>query len=402
MQVRHCQIVKLILCFCLFFLLISWRSNIFFKERITSFEDCQQYLQEHLGRSVSRNLSDQHQQDFQDATEQPLTVHMGAVSYGAEYAMLVIVTIKTILLLTDANLHWYVFTTDNATEIIMSDVTQWPESFRSRLMVSEVPLTCDKWHMYFNNKTRPLRGMAIKPCVLTGIEHSIVKDYTDKMIFIDLDTFIVDDIVHLWNRISMFTEDHIMSLDRADFRYIMLGYSKYSYDLRYGINSGVVLINLKHMAGFNFEDKYIECSKQKVYYTINETDSIYNKDDQNVLNVLFYKYPYKILPLSCNWNYRISMDHTCEPGHSKNCDESISQGVSLIHSYSGSRYFLKTDYAAVYNCTQMIDLDYVDDAVRCLHRGIASFKTNRVKVCLFQVNNLRPLETALKKHHPNV
>ena len=332
-------------------------------------------------------------------TDNPPTIHIGAVSFGQKYAEIVLKNIQFSLLLTTANIQWYVFTIDNATDIIEAGIQSWPDNFKRRVSVVNIPLVCTKWKEHI--KAKVLRGVALKPCVISDFENTVLKDHTDKFIFIDLDTFIMDDLMHLWNYFSIFTSDHIMSLARADFRYLLLKYSQYSYDQRYGINTGVILVNFKNMAGFDFEERYIGCSKEEIYFESNETRDIGKKDDQNILNVLFYKYPYKILPLGCNWNYRGSMDLECTAGSTKNCDEAISQGVSLIHTYSDT-YLSNSHYSAVYKCSVDLDLNNVNETVRCLHAGIQTFKKGREKKCSLHVNNLGPLERALNRLYPGI
>ena len=402
---KYIQKTKLVIFVCSCYLFLEWQRYRYSEKKSKSLVDStaqhQKLFHDAINTTTSDNFNANLQNEFEDTKEAPVTVHMGAVSYGKKYGLAVLAAIKLILLLTDASLQWYVFTNDNTTEIITSGVNLWPDSFKNRLTVTEVPLHCNKWMVYFNN-SYPLKGMALKQCVFTGIQYSFVRNYTDKLIFVDLDTYIFDDIIHLWNWFSLFTEDHIMALARADHRYLTLGYSQYTYDQRYGINSGVVLMHLKRMADFNFEDKYIHCSKLKHYYRNPHTKNINSKDDQNVLSLLFFKYPHMVLPLSCNWNYRPSMDATCDPGDTFNCDEAISQGVSIIHAYGSSHFFLRTNFVVVYNCTQTMNLYDVDETVRCLHAGITFYKNKRREKCQLHMNNLRPLETALKKHHSHI
>ena len=326
--------------------------------------------------------------------DKSVTVHMGAVTYGEVYVNKTLHIIQTTLLLTEANLQWYVFTTDDSADIILNSTKEWPDYLKTRLTVIKPALHCLKWMNHVGSFH--LGGIHIKQCVFSGIENMNLTKYTDKMIFVDLDIFVVDNIVLLWNHFHIFDDQHVMAMSRADLRYIKLKYSHYMYDRVYGANSGVILIHLGHLSGFNFEEKYIQYAKERKYYQNGETENIKMNDDQNVLNVLFYKHPYKLLTLGCKWNYRGSMDATCSPGNTFHCDEATSQGVSLIHAYSDT-FFTRSHYAAVYNCTIALHLRRVEDTIKCMRKGIEYFKLKRNRSCPLHLINLKPLEIALNK-----
>ena len=373
------KLLRLLYFLCFFSIVIYW---LFWPNMENGTEH---FIQKHNSEGISEHMS-----SFP-------TVHMGAVTTGEKFADKSLQLIKNILLFTRASLHWYVFTTDASAEFMMNMTESWPDAFKKRLLIIKPTLGCSKWCDYIHDYHPS--GSHLKECVFSGIENMNLTSHTNKLIFVDLDIFVVDDIINLWNFFPIFNDHHIMAMSRADLRYFMSNYSQYMFDKLYGANTGVILMFLSHIPGFNFEEKYIEASKDHTYYEKNPERPIRHIDDQNIMNAVFYKYPHKLLTLGCKWNYRGSMDHICSPGHPFHCNEANSQGVSLIHAYSDA-FFPKSHYSGVYNCVLNLDMSRVEDTVQCIRKGIEYFKFQRNRSCQVQLNNLQPLELTLDKYYP--
>ena len=333
---------------------------------------------------------------FRDMMEEKhaTVLHIAAVTYGIRYVYHTVNIIKMILLLTESDIQWYVFTTDDSHIHINELIEKWPGEYSRRVKVLEAPMICDEWLAYRNVSLNRLHGMGIKPCVFCSFDKTIIKDYTEKFIYLDLDILPVDDFSRAWGIFRTFGEEQIMGMSRADIRYIRKNFTV--YDARYGLNSGVIFVNLKHMANLNFENKYVQCAKEKYHYDY--ILGVGPNDDQDVLNVYFYKYPYQAVPVGCNWNYRKSMEK-CIPGDLYNCDEAKHQGVSIIHA-TVPNLLEGGHFNALYNCSLEIDLTNIKDTIACFQDGISYFYTNRNRTCKHHEHYLRPFETILARKYP--
>ena len=317
------------------------------------------------------------------------TVHIATISYGTKYVNYSLRLMKNILLLSKASsIMWHVFTTDDSVRRMNHKISFWPLEYSKRICVKQASLVCDQWLMYHGVKAEELIGHKIKACMMYGWEYTSIKNFTDHIIYIDLDVIVIDDILNMWRLFDNFGTKHIMSLSRADYRYVHHPNFTETHDGLFGLNAGVIMIHLKHLSRVDFAERYLSCSKEDVY-----PDGIHNTDDQDVLNVYFSKYPDQILPLGCNWNYRLMMEW-CSTLNIHACIEGQKQGLSLLHA---ARLILLTEshFTPVYNCVLDIDLRHTSNTMECLKEAVHQFKTARYNLCQKQEYFLRPVEIVL-------
>ena len=327
--------------------------------------------------------------EVRDTKPKPI-LHLASVTTGYAYVVHTLNVMKVMLLLTEADIHCYVFTTDNSTQQLTSEVARWPYKYRQRISITFTPMMCNQLLQFHGLKSpKSLKSKSIKQCAFCSFDKPSIRNFTDKFIFLDVDILPVDDLVRAWGIFSTFNDEQIMGMSRADTRYIKTTFP--TYDARYGLNSGVIFVNLKNMVRFDFEAEYVQCA--------NEMDNYEHikgaEGDQNILNIYFYKYPYQAVPVGCNWNYRASME-ICEPGNPYNCDEAKPLGVSIIHATRDS-LLEKGHFSALYNCSLKIDLENVNQTLKCFKEGISYFNRRINQTCKHHVHYLRPLEITLQK-----
>lgn len=97
---------------------------------------------------------------------------------------------------------------------------------------------------------------------------------------------------------------------------------------KYGLNAGIMLMNLTRMREINFFSE-LEPISQKY-------KGLLPWFDQDVINVYFYQYPEKYLMLPCKWNFL-----TAHCNNKSFCDSAEKDGIALLH---GSKGCFHNDY----------------------------------------------------------
>lgn len=101
-------------------------------------------------------------------------------------------------------------------------------------------------------------------------------------------------------------------------------FARHPFYGEFGINSGVMLMNLTRMRKIKFEEKI------PVIYEVFKSQLAWG--DQDILNIYFHQFPEELLLMGCDFNYR--PDHCM---YSSQCD--IESGVKVLHGNRG--YFHK-------------------------------------------------------------
>lgn len=126
------------------------------------------------------------------------------------------------------------------------------------------------------------------------------------VVYVDRDTIVMSSLGNLYRK-SILMQQKAMAMSAEGYghytSYHATGETYYGVT---GLNSGVLLMNLDFMRQISFTSK--------IFALIPETNDL-SLGDQDLINHFFVKHPDLLMPLSCEYNYRINPDGT----HECNC-----------------------------------------------------------------------------------
>lgn len=201
---------------------------------------------------------------------------------------------------------------------------------------------------------------------------------TELVIYLDTDCLVLADIAGLWRTFEKFDSKQMFALTNESDVYVRNNwYARYSANFpfyaRFGLNSGVLLMNLTRMRDFNFVDKLT-----RIFHHYRHAIRFF---DQDVLNVFSYFNPgtylkvvriFKkvltksnmfgkdsVLILDCSWNLRAI--HCLK---SFKCREASKSGLKILHGNNGvfdaSNWLPFKDHGleAIYNSFDQVGFEF--------------------------------------------
>ncbi|XP_045453273.1 glucoside xylosyltransferase 1-like [Melitaea cinxia] len=148
--------------------------------------------------------------------------------------------------------------------------------------------------------------------------------HIDSMIYVDTDTLFLGPVDELWDAFGKFNESQISAMTLEDDNPNVSWYprfAKHPFYGKYGLNSGVMLMNLTRMRDFGWVDYVTPIMlRWKLYIPWG---------DQDIINIIFHYHESAVYVLSCRYNYRSDQ---CMYGDA--CADATKKGVFVLH---GSR-----------------------------------------------------------------
>jgi UDP-xylose:glucoside alpha-1,3-xylosyltransferase len=176
-----------------------------------------------------------------------------------------------------------------------------------------------------------------KPCAGLKLSlPSMLPANVTAVLNVDTDILFLRDVTGLWNYLQSFNSTQLAALAQETETegpwYGTHEKCKAPFYQPYGLNSGVMLLNLTRCRALGWSDRLAEYSKQ---YTTGIQAIKWG--DQDLLNILFHFNRELIFQLPCHWNYRpdLCMDWTRTPtSSSKDADEWGGPQVSSCGLYN--------------------------------------------------------------------
>ena len=312
----------------------------------------------------------------------PETANIVMVIYGSEFYENALTLMKSILLLSLCKLNVYIFTIDDTVEKLNTEIKSWPDEFHGRIQFTKAKFHCPEWQA--NRAMNMSSSSELKICSQFSFRSLKTDHNIAKVIYIDGDFVALDDIYKLWQKFEDFQSNHTMSMSVATIRYISKRKVKTVTGNGYGLNAGLILINLDKLVEFSFTEGYLN-SSSKVYNGLNP------RDDQDLMNIYFFEKPEQLLLLSCDWNFRLEMDSCKDTLHT--CETARTTGIGFIHA-TYPKMFTTGDYQPLYRCMRAIDFRNLRKTVNCLNIEVMLFKEKRT--CLAMAHYLDRLQDSLK------
>ncbi|KAL0819616.1 hypothetical protein ABMA28_007698 [Loxostege sticticalis] len=226
--------------------------------------------------------------------------------------------IKSALLFTKTPLYFIIFTDDNLKPKFNRTLSQWKILTRNQLDFELQRINFPEAHKedWLNLFSKCAAQRLFIPKLLTHI---------DAMIYVDTDTLFLGPVDELWNFFSHFNSSQISAMTLEDDNPNISWYprfAKHPFYGKYGLNSGVMLMNLTRMRTFGWVDYATPIMlKWKLYIPWG---------DQDIINIIFHYHENAVFVLSCRYNYRADQ---CMYGDA--CADATARGVFLLHGSRG-------------------------------------------------------------------
>ncbi|CAG9789339.1 unnamed protein product [Diatraea saccharalis] len=225
--------------------------------------------------------------------------------------------VKSVLLFTKTPVHFVIFTDENLRHKFNKTLTEW-----KRLSKNQLDFELQKIH--FPEAHREDWMNLFSKCAAQRLFIPKLVPHIDSMIYVDTDTLFLGPVDELWSFFLKFNSSHISAMALEDDNPNVSWYprfAKHPFYGKYGLNSGVMLMNLTRMRDFGWVDYVTPIMlKWKLYIPWG---------DQDIINIIFHYHENAVLELSCRYNYRADQ---CMYGDA--CTDATSSGVFLLH---GSR-----------------------------------------------------------------
>lgn len=187
----------------------------------------------------------------------------------------------------------------------------------------------------------------------------------DRVLYVDSDTIFLEDVAHLWNEFEHFSVHTVAALaaehepsHRHAYYKDEANHPYYNQGSVHGLNSGVILLNLKILRANPWND---ELDHFLVTYTL-------QYHDQDLLNLYFYHHPERLHLLSCRWNYRTDhcffQAHCLDVGPAESGDKAM---IGLLHGSRGVFHLSPENDWFVQTFVLAYDTFVTGDPMDCVH-----------------------------------
>ncbi|KAK3927943.1 Glucoside xylosyltransferase 1 [Frankliniella fusca] len=275
--------------------------------------------------SHSRNELSNHNRSYESAiksthrTETISEIAVAVVACGDRLDE-TLTMLKSALIFTEwwQPLRFIIFSDDNLTSSFKEKLTEWKSLVNNSLEFELHPITfpkngkAEEWRKLFKPCASqrlflPVRYTCIKCPVLKGI-----LSQTDSVLYVDTDTLFLSPLKHIWNHFKAMNSSQMAALAFEHEDPNTGWYNRFAHHPfygPYGVNSGVMLMNLTRMRKFHWEDYVIPVYKEfKLKITWDK----------------LYIYP-------CRFNYR--SDHCM---YMSVCSSAEKEGVAVLHGSRGT------------------------------------------------------------------
>ncbi|KAH9502133.1 Glucoside xylosyltransferase 2, partial [Dermatophagoides farinae] len=175
-----------------------------------------------------------------------------------------------------------------------------------------------------------------KQCASQRLFLPALIDY-DSVIYIDTDVLVFTSVHEIWSFFDRMNQTQMAAATYESEDFSSNWYHRFArhpYYPPYGLNSGVMLMNLTRMRQFGW--------LERLQPILNEYRSRIVWGDQDIINIIFSMNVGRILIMDCCWNYR--PDHCV---YSLSCQSAKQNGIRILHGNRGS--FVQPDKQPTFN-----------------------------------------------------
>ncbi|XP_045776174.1 glucoside xylosyltransferase 1 [Maniola jurtina] len=241
--------------------------------------------------------------------------------------------IKSVLLFTKTPLYFVIFTDGTLRLQFNETLTKWKLLLHNQLdfELQKIKFPEDHEEDWLNLFSKCAAQRLFIPKLISHI---------DAMIYVDTDTLFLGPVEELWQAFTKMNRSQMSAMTLEDDNPNVSWYprfAKHPFYGKYGLNSGVMLMNLTRMRDFGWVDYVTPIMlKWKLYIPWG---------DQDIINVIFHYHPGAVYVLSCRYNYRSDQ---CMYGDA--CADATRRGVLALHGSRGAFHSHKQPaFQAIYN-----------------------------------------------------
>lgn len=282
-----------------------------------------------------------------------VVIHLSVVACGDRLEETLIM-IKSATLLSRLPIHVHIFADDDLQPQFKQKLDLWPDFVREKLTYSLYPIQfpggqdSNEWRKLF------------KPCASQRLFLPNILSHLDSLLYVDTDILFMRPLDDIWDFLSEFNTTQVAAMAPEHEEPTASWYSRFArhpYVPPYGINSGVMLMNVTRMLEAKWLDHIIP------YYKKHQYDITWG--DQDLINIFFHYFPEKLFQYTCEWNYR--PDHCM---YMSNCRSAEEKGVSIVHGNRGVYHNDKQPaFKAIYNAIR--DYEFGADLEDGLYKKMA-------------------------------
>lgn len=250
--------------------------------------------------------------------EKKNTIHLSVVACGDRLEETLIM-IKSATLLTRLPIHVHIFSDDDLQPKFKQRLDLWPDLVHVKLAYSLYPI------QYPGGESSQEWRQLFKPCASQRLFLPNILSHLDSLLYVDTDILFMRPLDDIWNFLSEFNASQVAAMAPEHEEPTASWYSRFArhpFVPPYGINSGVMLMNVTRMLEAKWLDHIIP------YYKKHQYDITWG--DQDLINIFFHYFPEKLFQYPCEWNYR--PDHCM---YMSNCRSAEERGVSIVHGNRG-------------------------------------------------------------------
>lgn len=262
-----------------------------------------------------------------NSIDSKLPIHVAAVVCSDESRVdELLVNFKSIVLHSNANLFFHVFSEDKFHEIFNSKLEQLQIHISKNFdfKVHKINYPDDQ----YTHKWKKL----FKPCASQRLFIPYLLKDVDSIIYVDTDVLFLGPIENLWRKFKNFNSTQLSAMVIEHEQTSAAWYSRFARHPYYGltgVNSGVMLMNMTRMRSHKFRNDVSEEEMnwdEMMLPLLKKYQFNITWGDQCLLNIIFHFNPDKLLEIGCDFNYR--PDHCM---YMELCAPAVESGVKVLH-----------------------------------------------------------------------
>ncbi|CAN7937377.1 unnamed protein product [Ixodes hexagonus] len=210
----------------------------------------------------------------------------------ADRLELTMVNLKSAVAFSRARLRLILYADVENIKRLQDRIMQWPASILARI-------TYDLRLVMFPSKNFEKWKQLFMPCSTQRLFLPDMLPEEDAVLYVDSDVLFLNPVEDLWGVFDKMNESQLMAQayeieDKAANWYQQ--HAKAPYVQPYGVNAGVMPMNLTRMRSFGWVSR--------MGPLLREYESRIAWADQDLVNLVFSAHPDKLFLMTCRWNYR--------------------------------------------------------------------------------------------------
>ncbi|XP_075554751.1 glucoside xylosyltransferase 2-like isoform X1 [Dermacentor variabilis] len=269
-----------------------------------------------------------------------------------------IVAVKSAVAYSTSRLHLVIITDKQNEEKIRNEYSSWPDSVRKRV-------SCEVKLEWFPKDNYHEWRYMFRPCTTQRLFLPSMLPNEDAVIYVDTDVVFLHPVEDFWRKFYAMNKWQMAGMAPETENFTQNYYLKkalHPFVQPFALNAGLLMMNLTRMRAFGLERRVLELKR--------EFQGRIPWADQDLLNILFYRYPQGIFTFTCRWNFR---------GEHCHGDALCTDGpVAVVHA------------------SRKMILEKLEPAFVVLHQAMQKFKFGQSLVDGFIV----PVREGLQKARP--